>query len=151
MEILAKLLLNKKLTIATAESCTGGAMSAKLTSLSGSSAYFDSGFITYSNQAKMNFLAVQETTLNTFGAVSESVVREMVEGLINKTNTNIGVSISGIAGPNGGSDKKPVGTVCFGFFINDQIKTTTQHFSGNRKEVVIKSVDYVVHFLKNHL
>lgn len=151
MKILADLLKRKNLTISTAESCTGGALSAKLTSLSGSSAYFDSGFITYSNTAKMKNLNVKKNTLDTFGAVSENVVKEMVIGLIKKTNTNIGVSISGIAGPDGGSDEKPVGTVCFGFFINDKVQTSTQHFLGNREDVVAKSVDYILNFLKNNI
>jgi nicotinamide-nucleotide amidase len=148
MEQLAKILIAKNLTLSTAESCTGGALSAKLTSVSGSSAYFDCGLITYSNQAKMNLLTVQQNTLNNFGAVSEPIVKEMVLGLIEKSNTNIGVSISGIAGPDGGSVEKPVGTVCFGFYINKKTQTTTEHFSGNRGDIVIKSVDYVINFLK---
>jgi nicotinamide-nucleotide amidase len=148
MEQLAKILIAKNLTLSTAESCTGGALSAKLTSVSGSSAYFDCGLITYSNQAKMNLLTVQQNTLNNFGAVSEPIVKEMVLGLIEKSHTNIGVSISGIAGPDGGSVEKPVGTVCFGFYINKKIQTTTEHFSGNRGDIVIKSVDYVINFLK---
>jgi PncC family amidohydrolase len=148
MEQLAKILIDKKLTISTTESCTGGALSAKLTSISGSSAYFECGLITYSNQSKMNLLNVQKNTLNNFGAVSEPIVKEMLLGLIKKSNTNIGVSISGIAGPNGGSVEKPVGMVCFGFYINKKVQTTTEQFSGNREEIVIKSVDYVINFLK---
>jgi nicotinamide-nucleotide amidase len=99
MHQLTKILKQKSLTIAVAESCTGGNLSAFLTSESGSSTYFDRGFITYSNQAKIDMLNVKHTTLNKFGAVSEQTALEMVRGVIKNSSANIAVSITGIAGP----------------------------------------------------
>ncbi|OIR24237.1 CinA family protein, partial [Bathymodiolus thermophilus thioautotrophic gill symbiont] len=99
MHQLTKLLTQKSLTIAVAESCTGGNLSALLTSKSGSSTYFDRGYITYSNHAKIDMLQVNPTTLDQFGAVSEPTALEMVQGVINNSTANIAVSITGIAGP----------------------------------------------------
>ena len=143
MSQLTQILKQKNLTIAVAESCTGGKLSALLTSESGSSTYFDRGFITYSNQAKIEMLNVQSTTLNKFGAVSEQIALEMVQGVVKNASTDIGVSITGIAGPNGGSKEKPIGTVCFGFYINDEYSTITQHFNGERESIIAQSVKFV--------
>lgn len=101
------------LTIATAESCTGGLISAALTDVAGSSDVFDRGFVTYSNAAKMQMLGVREQSLSTFGAVSEDVAREMAEGALEHSGASLAVSVTGIAGP-GGSEFKPEGRVCFG-------------------------------------
>lgn len=103
----------KGLRIATAESCTGGLISAALTAVAGSSHVFDRGFVTYSNQAKQDMLEVQEATLTTFGAVSEEVAREMAQGALLRAGVDLAVSVTGIAGP-GGSEFKPEGRVCFG-------------------------------------
>ncbi|SFV62656.1 Molybdopterin binding motif, CinA N-terminal domain / C-terminal domain of CinA type S [hydrothermal vent metagenome] len=151
MKKLAKLLIDKKLTISTAESCTSGALANKLTSISGSSLYFECGFITYSNNSKQQLLSVSKNTLEKYGAVSEECIREMVLGLITTTKTNIGIAISGVAGPNGGSKEKPVGTVFFGFYINDNIYIKKEHFLGNRSEVVAKSVDYAIKTIYKYL
>ena len=152
MKQLSKILKQKSITIAVAESCTGGSLSALLTSENGASAYFDSGFITYSNQAKMALLGVKSTTLDEFGAVSEQTALEMAQGVIKNASTNIAVSITGIAGPTGGTKTKPIGTVCFGFYINGEYTTTTQHFTNsNRTGVVEKSVAFVVNFLRQKL
>lgn len=99
--------------IATAESCTGGMVAARLTDVAGSSAVVDRGFVTYSNDAKINMLGVRATTLDAYGAVSENVAREMADGALAQSAAQIAVSITGIAGP-GGSDHKPEGRVCFG-------------------------------------
>ena len=103
--------------IATAESCTGGLVAAALTETPGSSAVFDRGFVTYSNQAKMDLLGVSPATLNDFGAVSPETAAEMAQGAIHNSKANIAVSITGIAGP-GGSDHKPEGRVCFGLSVS---------------------------------
>lgn len=109
--------------IATAESCTGGMVAAAITDIAGSSAIFDRGFVTYTNDAKIEMLGVKQATLDAHGAVSEQIAQEMATGAINNANATIAVSITGIAGP-GGSDHKPEGHVCFG--LCQQGKTTTQ-------------------------
>ena len=148
---LAKILTTAKLKIAVAESCTGGNLSAGLTSISGSSNYFDRGFVTYSNEAKIEMLGVDSKTLDEFGAVSEQVAEQMSNGVISNSNANISVSITGIAGPNGGSKEKPVGMVCFGFCINDKNFTITKYFSGARHQVVESSIDFVLNTIINEL
>ncbi|NIZ60826.1 damage-inducible protein CinA [Sedimentitalea sp. CY04] len=110
-------------TIAAAESCTGGLVAAALTDIPGSSAVFDRGFITYSNAAKADMLGVSNATLSTFGAVSEEVAKEMSLGALHNSNATIAVSVTGIAGP-GGSDHKPEGRVCFGIAMLDQPPAT---------------------------
>ena len=127
-----------------AESCTGGMLSQAITSVAGSSAWFDRGFITYSNQAKIEMLDVSSHTLEIFGAVSEEIAREMVLGALKHSHAHIAASITGIAGPDGGSTQKPVGTVCFGFVLNKNSHTATQHFAGNRETIRQKSVEYAL-------
>jgi len=119
---------SKGITIATAESCTGGLIAAALTEIPGSSIVFDRGFVTYSNAAKQDMLGVQNTTLEQYGAVSEAVAREMAEGAFNTSSATLAISVTGIAGP-GGSEFKPEGRVCFGL-AQDGHKTRveTQEF-----------------------
>ncbi|GBF41269.1 CinA-like protein [Leptospira ellinghausenii] len=129
-------LLADKLTISVVESCTGGLLGKKLTEQPGSSSYFMGGFLTYSNEMKSNLLGIPIETINTYGAVSEEVAKAMVDGLCQKTGTHYGVSITGIAGPDGGSEGKPVGTVCIG--IKEPNGETTVHryvFPGNREAI----------------
>ncbi|MDP4282782.1 MAG: CinA family nicotinamide mononucleotide deamidase-related protein [Bacteroidota bacterium] len=109
--VLGKLLLNKNKTISTAESCTGGAIASLITSVPGSSSYFEGSIISYSYAVKENLLGVKNETLNKFGAVSEETVLEMLNGLLNKLNTDYGIAVSGIMGPDGGTPDRPVGTV----------------------------------------
>ncbi|MDQ2721172.1 MAG: CinA family nicotinamide mononucleotide deamidase-related protein [Bacteroidota bacterium] len=109
--VLGKLLLRNKKTISTAESCTGGAIASLITSVAGSSGYFEGSIVSYSYDVKQILLNVKSETLNKFGAVSEEVVKEMLEGLLNKLNTDYGIAVSGIMGPDGGTQSKPVGTV----------------------------------------
>ena len=116
-KILASLLLARGWKIALAESCTGGLVCAALTELSGSSEWFERGYITYSNQAKTECLGVPEALIQTHGAVSEPVAKAMAQGAQRNASVNVGVSITGIAGPTGGTAEKPVGTVCFGWLI----------------------------------
>ncbi|MBT3276668.1 CinA family protein [Candidatus Thioglobus sp.] len=148
---LTDLLTAQRLTVAVAESCTGGALCSLLTSQSGSSVYFDRGFITYSNQAKIDMLGVLKNTLEEFGAVSEQTAGQMASGVINQAKTGVSVSITGIAGPQGGSQEKPVGMVCFGFCILGACFTSTQNFAGNRQDVVNASIDFVLTTLIDEL
>jgi nicotinamide-nucleotide amidase len=151
IQTLSQLLTDQSLTLSVAESCTGGNLSALLTSVSGSSTYFDRGYITYSNQAKMDMLDVDAEVLGRFGAVSEQTAFEMVNGVIQNSHSDIAVSITGIAGPTGGTVEKPVGMVCFGFYVKDKHFVKTQHFSGDRETVVASSVDFVIQTLVDEL
>jgi len=141
---LSDLLVSKGLTISVAESCTGGSLSSSLTSISGASSYFNCGFITYSNQSKIDMLGVNPESIEMFGAVSEKVAYEMVTGAGQRSHSNLAVSITGIAGPSGGSASKPVGMVCIGFFYDGNITTTTQFFSGSRSDIVSQSVTFAL-------
>lgn len=133
---LAERLLEGGETIATAESCTGGWASMLFTSLAGSSAWFDRGFVTYTNLAKRQMLGVRRETLEAHGAVSEATVREMAEGALANSEATIALSISGIAGPGGGTPEKPVGTVCFGWMRRGGSPLSrTLHFDGDREAV----------------
>ncbi|HIM53971.1 MAG TPA: CinA family protein [Gammaproteobacteria bacterium] len=148
---LSILLIKQSLNISVAESCTGGRLSALLTSISGSSTYFDRGYITYSNQAKMDMLDVDTEVLERFGAVSEQTAFEMVNGVIQNSHSDIAVSITGIAGPTGGTVDKPVGMVCFGFCVKGKHFVKVQHFSGGRETVVASSIDFAIQTLVNEL
>ena len=131
----AKLLVNNNLKIAVAESCTGGMVSSALINYPGISLVFMEGCVTYSNEAKMMSLGVKEETLNTFGAVSEECAKEMAEGVSKRHNTNIGLSTTGIAGPEGGSDDKPVGLVYMGITINNKTIVKKYVFNGDRQQI----------------
>ena len=131
----AKLLVNNNLKIAVAESCTGGMVSSALINYPGISSVFMEGCVTYSNEAKMMSLGVKEETLNTFGAVSEECAKEMAEGVSKRHNTNIGLSTTGIAGPEGGSDDKPVGLVYMGITINNKTIVKKYVFNGDRQQI----------------
>ena len=122
--------------LATAESCTGGGAASVMTEIAGSSAWFERGFVTYSNQAKMDMLGVSGDTLARFGAVSEATVREMVEGALRNSQSHIALAISGIAGPGGGSPEKPVGMVWFAWGIKGGAAAARMHhLSGSRTDI----------------
>jgi len=122
--------------LSTAESCTGGLVAGAVTEIAGSSAWFDRGFVTYSNEAKVEMLGVSPLTLHAHGAVSEATVREMLAGALAKSVAHVAVAISGIAGPGGGTPEKPVGTVCFGWQRRGYpAECITRHFSGDRTAV----------------
>jgi nicotinamide-nucleotide amidase len=122
--------------LALAESCTGGMVSQAVTSIAGSSAWFDRGFVTYSNLAKIEMLGVSNKTLDTYGAVSEQTAIEMASGALENSHAHITGSITGIAGPDGGTPEKPVGTVCFAWAdAHKSTSTTTKFFKGNRQEI----------------
>lgn len=122
--------------LATAESCTGGWVGEAVTAVAGSSAWYDRGFITYTNVSKQEMLGVQAETLANFGAVSEETVREMAAGVLLHSQARISLAISGIAGPTGGSPDKPVGTVCFAWAVrNGPLKSENRIFAGDRSAV----------------
>ena len=141
----ALLLTEKKITLAVAESCTGGALCQALTDIPGSSAWFDRGFISYSNQAKVDMLGVSFTLLDQYGAVSFETARAMVEGVHGRSNAELAIAITGIAGPEGGTAEKPVGTVFFGIGQKGQaVKIDKRRFKGDREEVRARSVEFVL-------
>ena len=141
---LTELLTSKNMSIAIAESCTGGSLSSSLTSIPGASSYFNCGFITYSNESKVNMLNVDSQTIELFGAVSEKVAYEMAMGAGQNSKSHLAISVTGIAGPSGGTPEKPVGMVCFGFYVDGNVTTTTQFFSGVRSEIVSESVAFAL-------
>jgi len=145
---LAQLLGNKLSTngwqISCAESCTGGGLGYAITSISGSSAWFKKGFITYSNEAKQDLLGVSVSTLNKHGAVSAATVEEMASGAAKHASAEVAIAISGVAGPDGGTPDKPVGTVWFGFFINGQNINQKQQIKGDRQTVRIKAIEFAL-------
>lgn len=132
---LGNLLSEYELKIATAESCTGGWVSQAITSVAGSSQWFDRGFVTYSNEAKREMLSVRVHTLRKHGAVSEKVVQEMALGAVKKSNASFSVAISGIAGPGGGTEDKPVGTVWFAWAYGTKVESSMMIFPGDRHQV----------------
>ena len=141
----AAVLTEQKLTLAVAESCTGGGLCQTLTDIPGSSAWFDRGFITYSNQAKIEMLGVSSTLLEQYGAVSFEAARAMVEGVHGQSNAELAIAITGIAGPGGGTAEKPVGTVFFGIGQKGQaVKIDKRRFKGEREEVRARSVEFVL-------
>ena len=147
-----KLTRDRGWIIATAESCTGGLISSSLTELPGSSAIFDRGFITYSNNAKIALLGVSLKSLEKYGAVSEQVAAEMASGAIKKSTANIAISVTGIAGPGGSANKKE-GTVCFGIALKTgKTHTETVQFGAiGRSNVRIKTVHYALNLILNTL
>lgn len=129
------------LMLATAESCTGGGVAQAITEIAGSSAWFERGFVTYSNLAKQQMLGVNEATLYQHGAVSEAVVREMAAGALKHSHAHVSLAVSGIAGPDGGTADKPVGTVWFVWCLKDRMCVAhLHHLHGNRSEIRAQSV-----------
>jgi nicotinamide-nucleotide amidase len=141
---LADLLLQKKRFLATAESCTGGLISAACTDLSGSSAWFERGFVTYSNDAKIELLGVDAGVISQHGAVSEETARAMVEGAIARSKAQVAVAVTGVAGPTGGSRARPVGTVWFGWSVNGQTSAECMLFAGDRAAVRAATVRHAL-------
>lgn len=132
---------DKGLMLTTAESCTGGWIAEAITMIPGSSAWFDRGFVTYTYISKREMLGVRGETLEQHGAVSEPVVREMVEGALKASRAQVAVSVSGVAGPSGGTPDKPVGTVCFGWALKgSSLRVETRFFPGDREAVRRQSV-----------
>ena len=133
---------NRNIKLVTAESCTGGMIAGVLTALSGSSDVVYGGFITYANDAKEAMIGVQETTLINHGAVSVEVAGEMASGALERSAADIAIAVTGVAGPSGGSAKKPVGTICFGLAYRDEVLTEKQVFDlGERHAIRMKTVE----------
>ena len=150
-DTVAEMLVNKNLTISVAESCTGGMVSSNLINYPGISSVFMEGCITYSNEAKMKSLGVKKETLDKFGAVSEETAREMAEGIARRYNTNIGISTTGIAGPEGGTKEKPVGLVYFGIYINGKTIVKRYIFNGSRQQVRLRATKTILNDLRLEL
>tara|TARA_B100000900_G_scaffold163673_1_gene138940 strand:+ start:627 stop:1115 length:489 start_codon:yes stop_codon:yes gene_type:complete len=148
---IGQLLTKIKKSVSTAESCTGGWVGKEFTGIPGSSNWYGFGFITYSNKAKIKSLGVSKDALLDEGAVSEKVVKEMAEGSLRNSGSDFAISISGIAGPTGGTDEKPVGTVCFGIGSKDNISCFTEHFEGDREQVRQQSVAFALKQLLKYL
>jgi nicotinamide-nucleotide amidase len=137
------------LRLTVAESCTGGWLAKVITDLPGSSAWFECGYVTYSNRSKQSMLGVTEETLNAHGAVSEATVSEMAQGALKQSCADIALAVSGIAGPDGGSEEKPVGTVCFAWQRQgEEANVSRERFSGDREAVRLQSVRYLLTRLK---
>jgi nicotinamide-nucleotide amidase len=151
-EQLGDALLSRGWKVALAESCTGGWVAKCLTDIAGSSAWFDRGFVTYSNAAKRDMLGVSAVTLDTDGAVSEPTVLAMATGALARSEADVALAISGIAGPGGAVPGKPVGTVCFAWIVKDtSLQADMQHFSGDREAVRRQSVAHGLRGLINVL
>ena len=142
--LLADLMLKNGLFLATAESCTGGMIAAACTDLAGSSAWFERGFVTYSNAAKTELLGVDAVLIAQQGAVSEQVARAMAFGAIRHSQAQVSVAVTGVAGPSGGSFEKPVGMVWFGFSVNGMLTSEVMRFDGDRASVRAATVRYAV-------
>ena len=151
LQTLANNLSAQNLKVTCAESCTGGLLAANMTRLPGSSAWFDMGFVTYSNEAKQQMLNVNPTTLAHYGSVSEEVVREMALGALIASKADYALSISGVAGPSGGSEEKPVGLVWFGVASKKRIWAEFKVFNGDRDQVRAQAVQHAIQLLLSKL
>jgi nicotinamide-nucleotide amidase len=152
--IVGDLLKERKMTISVAESCTGGLIGHRLTSIPGSSLYFERGIIVYSNRSKVEMLGVNKQTIDSYGAVSDQTVREMAEGIKKTAKTDMGLAVTGIAGPSGGAEDKPVGTVFIGLSVDGKILSGQYCFSGERDKVKLTTsemaLDWVRRYLNGH-
>ena len=148
MEIETKVvdrLIQKGFHIAFAESCTGGLLCGRIVNVPNASAVLDSSFVTYANEAKVKYLGVREESIADYGVVSEVVAGQMAQGVAEQTQAQVGVATSGIAGPTGGSDTKPIGMVCFGFWVDGVLTTVTKQFGDiGRNHVREAAVQYAL-------
>ncbi len=149
-EIISKLIENN-ITISTAESCTGGSLGKIITSFSGVSAIYGYGFITYANEAKENILGVSHETLEKYGAVSSECAREMAQGARKVAKSDIAVSVTGIAGPTGGTKEKPVGLVYIALAYKDGVEVRKLNLSGNRDEIRATTCREVFKLISEHI
>ena len=146
--VLGEKFLMQNIILTTVESCTGGLLAAQLTNIPGSSSWFDRGFITYSNQSKVDCVKVKKVTIDRYGAVSQQTANEMALGAINNSQGNLGLSITGIAGPSGGSKMKPVGTVFFAIAKKENVIFEYEaFFDGNRVDIREKALLFALNQL----
>jgi len=150
-QVIGNLLKEKKLTLSTAESCTGGYIAHRITSIAGSSNYFKGSVIAYANEVKKQQLGVSETTLQQHGAVSEETVKEMLKGVTEKLQTNVAIAVSGIAGPDGGSEEKPVGTVWIAVGNAEKTYCRKVNLPGNRQQVITLTAVVALEMLRKYL
>jgi len=150
-EVLGKMLVDNNLSIATAESCTGGLLAGRIINYPGISAVFKEGAITYTNESKIKRLKVKKETLEKFGAVSSQTAAEMAQGIAKVTGTDIGISTTGIAGPGGGSEEKPVGLVYVGFYFKGEIKTKEFNLVGDRQRIRNNTVTRTLEWVRREI
>lgn len=148
---LASRLIALKWQMVSAESCTGGMIAARCTDLAGSSAWFDCGFVTYSNEAKTQMLGVPTELIAAQGAVSASVAHAMAIGAAYRSKSQVSVAVTGVAGPSGGSPEKPIGTVWFGWCVNGVVTTQVKLFQGDRSSIRQATVEHALEGLLNRL
>ena len=148
---LLELLSKHNLKIATAESCTGGLVAGVLCDISGISAYFEEGYITYSEEAKIKNLGVLPETLAHYGVVSCEVAEEMAMGAAERANADCAIATTGVAGPTGGTEENPVGTVCFACVVRNQVLTERMIFEGNRMEIRMQAAVYAIEMLCDYI
>lgn len=149
-EKLVNLLIEKKLHITTAESCTGGMVASRIVDVANASKVFNVAYVTYANEAKEKYLNVDSKTIEKYGVVSEEVTKQMALGALKEANADISIVTSGIAGPTGGTEYKPVGMVCFGVGIKDNVYTSTRYFGNiGRNKVRSMATEYIIDFAIN--
>ena len=148
IETLSEVLHEKNMKLVTAESCTGGLLSASITRQSGASNVFERGYVTYSNEAKIELLGVPTETIETHGAVSEKTAEAMALGALKNSHANLAVSITGIAGPDGGTDEKPIGTVYMGYALKNGSSGALKHnFTGTREDIQAQTTQTAIQSL----
>ena len=149
-EIVVNKLIEKGYKISTAESCTGGMLASKIVEVANASKVLDMSFVTYSNESKTELLGVSEALIKEYGVVSEEVALKMAYGVSKKASAHVGVGISGIAGPTGATPTKPIGMVCFGFYVNGQSYSVTKYFGDiGRTNVRMMSVAFALEFINS--
>jgi len=151
LDILFDLLRKHNITLSTAESCTGGLIAGAITSLAGISSYYKEGFVTYANEAKNKHLNVPEHILENHGAVSHQTAFYMVRGLVKNTGADVGVAVTGIAGPGGGSQEKPVGLVYVGVCYQDEVTVLKLQLHGNRDRVRHSAVMHGLNLIRKRV
>ncbi|WP_034629316.1 CinA family protein [Desulfotruncus alcoholivorax] len=150
-DMVGKMLLAKGMTVALAESCTGGLVMKRLSDIPGSSEYFLGGIVSYSNEIKIDLLGVPKETIAEFGAVSEQTARSMADGIKKLTSSSIGVGITGIAGPGGGTPQKPVGLVYIALASDNPVKCQKFNFTGDRNEIRLSAADAALNMIREYI
>ncbi len=149
--VVGELLHDREMTLSVAESCTGGLIGHRLTSVPGSSLYFERGVTAYSNRSKVEMLGVQQQTIDSYGAVSDQAAREMAEGIKGIAQTHMGLAVTGIAGPLGGTEDKPVGTVFIGLSVDGRLFSAQYRFSGERDKVKLNTSEMALDWVRRYL